>query len=61
MLRDHLDISECTRTKCRQDNQLDLAVMAELVASAVMVELVAVMAELVAMAVLGVLVQVNTW
>jgi hypothetical protein len=36
MLRDHLDIGACTRTKTRQDSQLemDLEVTAELVASA---------------------------
>jgi hypothetical protein len=60
MLRDHLDISESTRTKSRQDNQLemaaDLEVMAVLVASAMVAMVVKA-----ARAALGVLVQVNTW
>lgn len=57
MLRDHLGIGACTRTKTRQDNQMDLEVTAEL---AGLVAQVAQVALAVARAAPGVLVQVRT-
>lgn len=62
MLRDHLDISENTRTRSRQDRQLemaaDLEVMAELVVLAMAAQVEPAVLE--ATAALEGLVQVNT-